>query len=352
MSQARKAATGPLHLAEFLYPRKEPLWDLVRQAGVTEVVAIMRGAEQEQRMFASLSGGSHGHSTAGDAPWSEKSLARDQAEFASAGFTVAAIEDTVPMDRIRLGLPGRDQDIECAIEQIQAMGNLGINVLCYNWMAVSSWSRTAVDVPDRGGALVTAFRLADADALPSVDAPETDPASMWAALDYFLRSVLPVAEQSGVRLGMHPDDPPLPRLRGVNRIMGSADAFRRLLALSNSHSNGVTFCQGNFALMDIDVPALIREFAGRIPFVHFRNVNGTAVDFRETFHDQGQLNMAECLRAYKSIGFDGPLRPDHVPTMHGEPNDRPGYETLGRLFALGYIRGIEHAIASAEPAGR
>lgn len=331
-------------LSEFLSPRPEPLWDLVRQAGVTDVVAVLRGAEQEQRMFASLERGWRGEGAVDDAPWSESSIARDQAVFADAGFTVAAIEDTVPMDRIRMGLPGRDDDIACVVRQLEAMGDLGIRVLCYNWMAVSSWARTSVTTPGRGGALVTAFRQADAKVLPDVGHTEVDPAVMWDALEYFIRAVVPAAERAGVRLGMHPDDPPLPRLRGVPRIMGSADAFRRLLRLDPSPSNGVTFCQGNFALMDEDVPALIREFGPRIPFVHFRNVRGTAHDFAETFHDEeGRLDMAACMRAYRDIGFDGPLRPDHVPTMAGESNARPGYETLGRLFALGYVRGLGQA---------
>ncbi|WP_432981352.1 mannonate dehydratase [Dactylosporangium sp. CA-233914] len=333
-------------LAEFLYPRKEPLWELVKQAGVTDVVAIMRGAEQEQRMFAALDGGFRGESKTDDLPWSEKSLARDQSLFAAEGMTVVAIEDTVPMDRVRLGLPGRDEDIAAVVQQIEAMGNLGIGVLCYNWMPISSWSRTASGIPSRGGALVTGFRLADAEALAEVEHPETSTEAMWDALAYFLQAVMPVAERNGVKLGMHPDDPPLPRLRGVPRIMGSADAYRRLLALYDSPANGVTFCQGNFALMDIDGPALIREFGNRIQFVHFRNVRGAAADFVEIFHDDdGVFDMAECMRAYDSIGFEGPLRPDHVPTMAGESNERPGYETLGRLFALGYIRGLQHAIS-------
>lgn len=332
-------------LSEFLSPRPQQLlWDLVRQAGVTDVVAILRGAEQEQRMFASLDGGRRGGSDDGLVPWSEAAIAADQAAFAAGGFAVAAIEDTVPMDRIRMGLPGRDEDIEAVVQQLEAMGNLGIGVLCYNWMAVSSWSRTSVQDRTRGGALVTAFRQTDAELLPGLEHAAVDAEQTWDALAYFLRAVVPAAERAGVRLGMHPDDPPLPRLRGVPRIMGSADAFRRLLALDPSPSNGITFCQGNFALMGDDVPALIRELGQRIPFVHFRNVRGTASDFVETFHDDGQLDMAECLRAYRDIGFDGPLRPDHVPTMAGEANAQPGYETLGRLFALGYIRGLAHAI--------
>ena len=149
---------------------------------------------------------------------------------------------------------------------------------------------------------------------------------------------------------MHPDDPPQQMDRGIPRIMSSVASFRRLVDIVPSDHNGMTFCQGNFALMEevidgtISIPGLIREFgASKIPFVHFRDVRGTVADFRETFHDDGQTDMPECIRAYQEIGFDGPMRPDHVPTLEGESNSRPGYETLGRLFAIGYIRGLEHA---------
>jgi mannonate dehydratase len=332
-------------LSELLSPRRELLWDLIRQSGVTDVVALLRGAEQEQRMFASVQDGRLRHRLVEHLPWSEASIARDQSAFAEGGFRVSAIEDTVPMDRIRMGLPGRDDDIESVAQQLEAMGNLGIPVLCYNWMAVSSWSRTTSAAAGRGGALVTGFRQSDAEALPEAEHPRVEPAQMWEALEYFLRAVIPVAERVGVRLGMHPDDPPLPTLRGVPRIMGSADAFRRLLDIVPSRCNGVTLCQANFALMSEDVPNLIREFGSRIAFVHFRNVRGSATDFEEIFHDdQGELDMLECMRAYREIGFEGPLRPDHVPTMAGESNQHPGYETLGRLFALGYVRGLGQAV--------
>lgn len=334
-------------LAELLSPRPEvPLWTLIGQAGVTDVVALLRGAEQDQRMFAAVGEGHRGSPGFDDEPWSEASIARDQRVFADAGFQVVAIEDTVPMDRIRMGIDGRDEDIAAVIRQIEAMGNLGIGVLCYNWMARSTWSRTSADTLTRGAALVTSFRLADA---PPVDGREVvGHEQMWDALAYFLAAVVPVAERAGVRLGMHPDDPPLPRLRGVPRIMDTPSAYRRLLSLHESAANGITFCQGNFALMEgaEDVPGLIREFGGRIAFSHFRNVRGTAADFTETFHDDGDLDMAECIRALGDIGFDGPLRPDHVPTLAGESNTRPGYETLGRLFAIGYIRGLAEAAHS------
>jgi mannonate dehydratase len=340
-----------IDLADILSPRPQPWWALLRQAGVRHVVSFLRGAEQEQRMFAALGLGS----VADDfdaVPWGREAIARDKELFAEQGFVLSAIEDTAPMDKTRLGLPGRDEEIERIITQVRAMGELEIPVLCYNWMALSSWARTSIDLPTRGGALVTGFRLVDAEQLPKIVQPgQVSAESLWAALEYFLDAVLPEAEAAGVRLALHPDDPPLPVVRGVPRIMSSLASYRRLLALSRSASNAVTFCQGNFALMTDDVPAAIREFANAIAFVHFRDLRGSADDFQETFHDDGQTDMAACLRAYQEIGFAGPMRADHVPTMFGEPNDRPGYEVLGRLFAVGYIRGLLHAVYG-HPAAR
>lgn len=339
-----------MELSEMLAPRvEEPLWSLLKQCGVDHVVALLRNAEQEQRMFASV--GTHDDATdmelAEATPWSEEAIKRDVDVFAEHGFNVVAIEDTAPMDSTRLGLPGRDQEIESIQEQIRAMGRLGIPVLCYNWMAISSWARTDVAVETRGGALVTAFHEGAAAALPPlVHEGEVTEEQLWSALEYFLHAVIPVAEEAGVRLGLHPDDPPLPAVRGVPRIMSSVEAFRRLFDLYPSPHNGVTLCQGNFALMTNDLPGLIREFGSRnvIQFVHFRDIRGDARSFAETFHGDGQNDLASCMRAYADVGFSGPLRPDHVPTMYGESNDRPAYGTLGRLFANGYIRGLADAI--------
>jgi len=335
-------------MSEFLSSRYEPLWDLIKQCGVENVVALLRGAEQEQRMFTSV--GSISEVKLNEdlfEPWSEQAILRDKAEFARHGLNIVGIEDTAPMDKVRLGLPGRDQEIENIIQQIKAMGRLEIPVLCYNWMALSSWARTKIDITSRGGSLVTGFNLNDTKLLPPLVAPgEVSSEQLWNALEYFLKAVIPVAEEAGVRLGLHPDDPPLTEIRGLPRIMNSLDAYRKLLDLYPSPSNGITFCQGNFALMTNDLPSAIREFGKRnaIMFVHFRDVKGTADHFEETFQDNGQNDLPECMRAYAEIGFHGPLRPDHVPTMHGETNTRPAYETLGRLFALGYIRGVQQCI--------
>jgi mannonate dehydratase len=339
-----------IKLSEMLTPRpQEPLWTLLRQCGVDHAVAVLRNGEQEQRMFASI-GVDTGPNDGDAVPWGEAALAHDIQVFAEHGFAVVAVEDTAPMDAVRLGLPGRDEQIANVQEQVRAMGRLGIPVLCYNWLARTSWARTDVAIESRAGALVTGFRESDLASLPTLAEPgEITEEQLWDALEYFLNAVVPVAVEAGVRLGMHADDPPLPSLRGVPRIMNSLDNYRRLLDLYPSPSNGVTLCQGNFALMTDDLPGWIHELGARdaIQFVHFRDVRGDAHSFVETFHDDGQNDLAACMRAYADVGFDGPMRPDHVPTMYGEPNDRPGYETLGRLFANGYIRGLADAAESS-----
>jgi mannonate dehydratase len=340
-----------IKLSELLSPRPEPMWRLLKQSGVDHVVALLDGAEQDARMFAAVGGGGRQRPRPSQAPWSEDTIRAQQALFADHGFEVVVIEDTPPLDAVRLGAPGRDEQIDNVLQQVRAMGRLGIETLCYSWMAIYSWGRTHTDLVGRGGALVTGFRESDSDALgPAVEAGSVEHDQLWDALQYFLDAVVPVAEEVGVRLAMHPDDPPLTHVRNVPRIMTSPDAHRRLLAMHPSPSNAITFCQGNWTLMEDDLPTLIREFgpAGQIAFVHFRDVRGRRDDFVETFHDEGQTDLPECMRAYAEVGFSGPVRPDHVPTMDGEPNDQPAYGTLGRLFALGFIRGLEQAAYGKE----
>ena len=126
--------------------------------------------------------------------------------------------------------------------------------------------------------------------------------------------------------------------------MRSVTNFQRLLDMVPSPMNGVTLCQGNFTLMTDDLPGVIRHFGDKIFFVHFRDVRGTPERFEETWHDAGQTDMVACMRAYRDIGFDGVLRPDHVPTVAGDSNENAGYSSFGRLYALGYIRGLREAV--------
>jgi mannonate dehydratase len=169
---------------------------------------------------------------------------------------------------------------------------------------------------------------------------------LWDNLKYFLERVVPVAEKADVKLAMHPDDPPLSPIRGLGRIMRSVENYQRLIDLVPSPVNGITLCQGNFALMTDDLPGVIRHFGRqkKIFFVHFRDVRGTPERFVETFHDDGQTDMRACLQAYREIGFEGVLRPDHVPTMEGDSNEHAGYSSVGRLFAIGYIKGLREAV--------
>ena len=209
-----------------------------------------------------------------------------------------------------------------------------------------NWLRTNTNTPSRGGSIVTSFDNAlMRDAPPTAEGPISEE-ELWVNLEYFLRKVVPVAERWNVKLAMHPDDPPLSPIRGVGRIMRSIENYQRLVDLVPSPVNGITLCQGNFTLMTDDLPSAIRQFGRqeKVFFVHFRDVRGTVEKFEETWHDDGKTDLLACMRAYREVGFNGVLRPDHVPTVEGDNNDRPSYSAYGRLYAIGYIRGLREAV--------
>ncbi len=271
-----------------------------------------------------------------------------QRRVAAEGMELAAIEGYLPIEKIKTGTDHDGSELAAMTRLIGHMGAAGVPLLCYNFMAGTDWVRTRLDAPERGGAKVTAFDLADARRAVSLNhATEggSEPISadeLWENLGDFLRSLIPVAEASGVTLAMHPDDPPLPEFNGQPRIMNSVASFERLGELVPSPRNAMCFCQGTFATMGVDIPATIRRLGDRIRYVHFRDARGTAERFVETFHDNGPTDMAAAIRALKEIGFAGPLRPDHVPVLEGEDDSEPGYTMQGRLFAFGYIRGLMH----------
>jgi len=316
-------------LADFLPACPNLQWQLTLQMGVRH--AICKCAPELTGL---------------KAPWDRDSLSTIRSRFASAGLTLHGLEgDQFDMSRIKLGLDGRDEDLDHYCEMLRNMGEMGIPLLCYNFMAGIGWHRTHGDAPTRGGALTSRFDIAD---VPSAltEAGEITEQQMWDNYAYFIRRVMPVAEKAGVQMGMHPDDPPLPSLRGIARILSRAENFERAMALAPSPNNGVTFCQANFKLMGCDVAHWARRFAaqGKVFFVHFRDVEGTAERFEETFHDDGPSDMPAMLKLYHDLGFGGPLRVDHVPTMAGEANEYPGYGSFGRLFAIGYTKGIMQAL--------
>lgn len=314
-----------MKLASVLNPLSDHNLALAAQAGVEEIVIRCPGRDLS-------------------------AIDQMQEKVEAFGMRVGVVEGGLPLDAIKLG---RDDgsELEAFEALVRHLGARGIPIVCYNFMAGTDWIRTTVDAPERGGALVTGFRLTDVEKarIPGRDPygeegleRGADRTGLWKALEGFLTEIVPVAEEAGVVLAMHPDDPPLPHLLGNDRIMYDVDAFERLVNLVPSPSNAIAFCQGTFSEMGIDIPATIRRLGRHIAYVHFRDVRGTAEDFVETWQDNGQTDMVEAMRAYREMGFTGPMRPDHVPQMDGEQGT-PGYTMLGRLYAYGYIRGLIQA---------
>jgi mannonate dehydratase len=326
-----------IHIAEYFGPQPTLLWTLARQVGIRHAVSTLPSDE-----------------IGGEQPWDYMPLLRMKQRFVEAGFELSVIESRPPLNKAKLGLDGRDDEIATVCTLIENMGRLGIPVWCYEWMTMFNWMRTSTTTPTRGGAYVSSYDNGLMQDAPLTDAGIVTEEQLWENLEYFLKKVVPVAEKWNVKLAMHPDDPPLSPIRGVGRIMRSVENFQRLVDLTPSPVNGITLCQGNFALMTDDLPGVIRHFGAqqKIFFVHMRDVRGDVQQFAETFHDDGPTDMLACLQAYRDIGFDGVLRPDHVPTMAGESNANPGYEIMGRLFAVGYLRGLHEAVYGKQSATR
>ncbi|MBN2984087.1 MULTISPECIES: mannonate dehydratase [Cohnella] len=322
-----------MKLAEFMGSKPDRLWHLAKQMNVNYAVSGLARDEKTEQ------------------PWDLMPLLRMKQRFADFGLALAVIESMPPSNHIKLGTEGRDREIETFKEFVANMGAVGIPVLCYNFMAQFNWFRTSTTTRTRGGALVSSYDHSLMANAPLTEAGLVPESLLWENLHYFMEQIVPVAEAAGVKLALHPDDPPISPIRGVGRILRSADALERAIRLVPSECNGITLCQGTLATAGEDIPSVIRRFAGqnKLFFVHFRDVRGTAEKFEETFHDDGKTDMLEAMRTYYEVGYDGPARPDHVPTMEGEDNANPGYELLGRLFGVGYITGLMEA-ASKERA--
>ena len=318
-----------MQLAELFALDEDHKIRLASQIGITHAIVITRPALER-------------------VPRSDyvKALFEIKRKFEAYGLIFAGVEShPVPAEKIKLGVAGRDEELENYVAVIRALSEVGVPLLCYNWMAGLGWYRTRVNLPGRGGALLTEFDNKAAEAQGATKWGQVSEEKIWSNLEYFVKAVMPVAEKCNIQMALHPDDPPISPLRGIGRILTSADAFRRVLAMSPSPMNGITFCQANFKLMGEDIAALAREWCAqkKIFFVHFRDVEGTREHFRETFHDNGPMDLAQMLRIYHESGFQGPIRPDHAPTLDGEQNDRPGYAMGGKVLAIGYMKGAMDA---------
>lgn len=288
----------------------------------------------------------------------------------NAGLQFLVVESIPVHEAIKLGLPERDRLIDTYCQSVQHMGDAGIPVLCYNFMPVFDWFRTNLELPAPDGSTALHFSQSALDrldfsggtiALPgwgtTYTAPElqrllaayrdVDEDTLWDNLGYFLERVVPVARAAGVKMAIHPDDPPW-SIFGLPRIVTSGEALQRLIRLVDDPANGVTLCSGSLgADLNNDVPAIVRALgkAGRIHFAHCRNVKVTE---NKTFHESphpaslGSVDMVDTLRAYAEIGFDGPMRPDHGRMIWGEQG-RPGYGLYDRALGALYLQGLWEA---------
>jgi mannonate dehydratase len=301
-----------------------------------------------------------------DGFWSVAELQSLRDRCADLGLRIEGLENVPAAHfwKIQRGLPGRDEQIENYQRTIANMGRTGYDLLGYNFLTTYVW-RTDMGGHGRGGAKVTEFDLAEAhrgNALANYKLTPSQPIDepitaeqMWANYQYFLDAVLPVAEASGVRLALHPDDPPVDEpLGGAARIFTSPAAIVEAMRRSaGSPAWGLNFCIGTVSEMagEQSVNEVIDALtpAGKIFYVHFRDVRGTVPRFTECFLGEGNINPARVIRRLMSHGFDGFLIDDHVPALLGDldtwgDTSPAAYCSRGRAHAIGYLQGVLNAL--------
>lgn len=304
--------------------------------------------------------------------WPREGIERVAASVDAAGMRIAVIESIPVHEDIKLGRGARDRLIDNYCESVRHMGELGIPVLCYNFMPIFDWTRTDLAMPMPDGSTALAYddrQLAridlskgtgdlpgwaaayDAKALNALlDAyKNVDEERLWENFAYFLERVVPVAASVNVKMAIHPDDPPWP-IFGLPRIITNAAALDRLTRIVDDPANGVTFCTGSLGADPAnDLPAMIRAAGarGRIHFMHCRNVLRTGERrFNESPHPTrfGSVNMLEVMRALRDVGYTGPMRPDHGRMIWGEQG-RPGYGLYDRALGAMYLQGLWEGVA-------
>jgi mannonate dehydratase len=284
-----------------------------------------------------------------DLPDSLELLQAIRDRYAQFGLAWRIAESGPAIDQIVLGKSGRIVQTERYKRILGYLGKIGVEVVVYNFMPQISGDamvvRTSFDAQTRGGAKTSRFRLSDIDANTLPHREMAIPREqMWDHLERFVREVLPAAEAAGVKLAIHPDDPPMSPLCGLERIMDRQESFDRLMSMSPSPANAMTFCVGCFAELGANVLELIERYRRRIVCVHIRNIKGTPEDFIETFPDHGGIDLVAVVRKLHEIKFNGYLRSDHAPQLASDHEATPeGYGLQGHLFTIGYLRGLMQA---------
>lgn len=312
-------------------------------------------------------------------PWPFDKVQALKKEVEEKGFSLVAIESIPVAEEIKLGSPSRDRYIDAFCESVRSVGENDIPVACYNFMPVFDWMRTNLSFRLEDGSYALSY---DHDELAKIDLSsgaqglpgwsaaysagalrylldayrEISEEDLWVNLKYFLERVVPVAEEVGVKMAIHPDDPPWP-IFGLPRVIKDEAALERLVKLVDSPSNGIALCSGSLgADPKNDIPAMVRRFGGlgRIHFAHVRNVKILGERrFCETAHPScaGSLDIYEIVKAYHDVSFNGPLRPDHGRMIWGEEG-KPGYGLYDRALGAMYIAGLWEAISKSHTSKR
>ena len=274
--------------------------------------------------------------------WTYDQLRRRRDAIEAAGLRLSAIEMMpTPLYHILLADPEtRESLIEGVSETVRNMGRAGVPILGYSGLPPSGVGRTDREATARGGARTTAFDASAMDQSPIVDREVTE-AELWDVYEEFLEAVLPVAEEWGVTLAVHPSDPPVEEIGGVPLLFRSRETFDRAMDLVPSDNHGLKFCVGCWSEMGEDVPAAISHFGDDIAYVHFRDVVGTVPEFYETFLDDPKANFDayDVMAALADAGFSGVMTPDHVPQVEGEEPGKLG-GPRGHAFTVGYLKGL------------
>lgn len=310
--------------------------------------------------------------------WETDEIKSEVEYIKSFGFHADVVESVNIHESIKLGNNERDLFIENYKKTIRNLGEFGVKVICYNFMPVFDWTRTDLyrSLPDGSTALFyeknKVEELDPQDLIKTVSEasdltlPGWEPEKMsriqelfaayqhvraedlWENLRYFLQEILPVAEEAGIKMAIHPDDPPW-SIFGLPRIMTGDESLQKFLSISDSPSNGITFCTGSLgANPQNDMVELARKFAERSPFAHIRNVkifeNG---DFIETSHltADGSINIKGVVKELSEIQYEGYVRPDHGRHLWGE-ECRPGYGLYDRALGIMYLHGLWDAYQS------
>ena len=316
------------------------------------------------------------HDLAPGTAWTEDAVVSLRQRVEGAGLSLSCIESIPVPEAIKLATDEREAAMDAWCRSVEAVGAAGVPVVCYNFMPVFDWTRTDLHraLPDGSEALAyLENELSEVEealaggGLPGwMDAHSPDdlrrlfaayaavpPEQMWEHLGWFLERAVPVAEAAGVRLAIHPDDPPWP-LFGLPRVVTSATAFDRVCDLVDSPANGVTFCTGSLGADPAQAAGLPADAArlaarGRIHFAHLRNVRqiGDGRDFTETAHPEGDVDLGAVIQALAAHDFRGPLRPDHGRQIWSERRDgdrgatvRPGYGLYDRALGAAYLLGL------------